>query len=72
MSTNNKFAQSEMFDLVCTKSGFLDLTARLAYHVQTFPYGGPLSIGDLYHIEIIPIIQNRDLRLSKRRPKDGS
>ena len=59
-------------DLVCTKSGILDLIARPAYHVQTFSNGGPLSIGDLYHIEIIPIIQNRDLRLSKRRPKDGS
>ena len=35
-------------DLVCTKSGILDLIARPSYHVQTFPNGGPFSIGDLY------------------------
>ena len=49
-------------DLVCTKSGILDLIARPSYHVQTFPNGGPLCTH----------CQNRDLRLSKRRPKDGS
>ena len=47
------------------------ITFRLFLMADLFQLG-PLSLGHLYHIEIIPIIQNRDLRLSKRRPKDGS